>query len=91
MTKIDLLAERHVREYEARLHRIDELIERASKTHEQSEQLVEEVKTERDNLNNYLEDLKHKSPELWMESGGPMVMWDILAERLENLVERIEH
>jgi hypothetical protein len=27
----------------------------------------------------------------WMEEGGPMIVWDIMAERIEELVERIEH
>ena len=94
MTSIDRLAEKHFREHESRLHRIDELIEKHQKAaadKPEAGQLLGEIKEERDHLASYLEDLKRTAPEKWMEQGGPMVMWDIVAQRLEDLVEKIEH
>ena len=38
----------------------------------------------------YVEQLKTKSPEQLMETAGPMVMWELVAQKLEKLVEKIK-
>jgi len=91
MTTDEQLVERNILHYEARLKHVDELFEKAHKAvePEASEELAE-LKKERAKLADDLEKLKQKSLEEWAKEGGPMVIWDLLAERLEKLVERLE-
>lgn len=96
MPDINQLAERHIREHEARLKHIDELMGKADKaeqTADSSEVSAElaDLKQERGVLADQLDELRQKSAEEWAEQGGPMVMWDIVADRLEKLVERVTH
>ena len=87
------IAEQSIREYEARLKHIDEVLDKAetvaSKDAEVS-QGVAEIKQEREKINDYVEGLKQKSPQEFMDTAGPMVMWEILAEKLEHLLEKIK-
>jgi hypothetical protein len=100
MTEIDKLVDRRIAEYESRLKHIDELYEQA---HQASEKLDEDhaLKTElgqyhqqRTDLANHTEKLKLMPLEHWREdtiqSSGPMAIWDVLAQKLEDLIERIE-
>lgn len=97
MPNINQLAESHIREHEARLKHIDELMEqvdKAKQTAADSSEVSEELaklKQERGALASQLEELRKTSAEEWAEKGGPMVMWDIVADRLEKLVERAKH
>ena len=97
MPNINQLAESHIKEHEARLKHIDELMEQADKAKQAaadsskvSEEL-ESLKQERASLAYQLDELRQQSAEEWAEKGGPMVMWDIVADRLEKLLERIKH
>jgi DNA repair exonuclease SbcCD ATPase subunit len=97
MPNINQLAESHIKEHEARLKHIDELMEQADKAKQAaadsskvSEEL-ESLKQERASLAYQLDELRKQSAEEWAEKGGPMVMWDIVADRLEKLLERIKH
>ncbi len=97
MPDINQLAESHIKEHEARLKHIDELMEQADKAKHAAEDSsevsaeLEDLKGERVTLANHLDELREQSAEEWAEKGGPMVMWDIVADRLEKLVERIKH
>jgi DNA repair exonuclease SbcCD ATPase subunit len=93
MSDINQLAESHIKEHEARLKHIDELMEQADKAKHEAEDSaeLESLKQERVTLANHLDELREQSAEEWAEKGGPMVMWDIVASRLEKLVERIKH
>jgi len=97
MTDINHLAEQHIREYEARLKHINELMEQADNAKHAAEDSsavsaeLENLKQEHSSLVEQLEEMKQHSEEEWAEKGGPMVMWDIVADRLEKLVERIKH
>jgi hypothetical protein len=97
MPDINQLAEHHILEHEARLKHIDELLEKAE---EASQALAEPsaisaeldtLKKERALLVDQLDEIRQKSIEEWAKRGGPMVMWDIVANRIENLIERVEH
>lgn len=88
MTNIDQLAEQHIRQYESQLKHIDEVMEQAIKSQEESAD-YQELAKHRGELADYIEELKDKAPIKWMEDGGPMVMWDIAAERIEELIERV--
>ena len=90
MTSIDQLAEQHIRQYESQLKHIDEVMEQAHKEQVESADL-KELAENRGELADYIDELKDKAPIKWMEQGGPMVMWDIAARRIEELVERIKH
>ena len=100
MTDIDKLVDRRIHEYESRLKHIDELYEKA---HQASEKLDDdhELKTElgqyheqRVDLAKHTAKLKELPLDHWREdmirSSGPMAIWDVLAQKLEDLVERIE-
>lgn len=87
------LVEKHVMEYASRLKHIDELITRADKAEDQSsthKAELSELKQEREKLAGHLEEIRQQSLEEWAKEGGPMVIWDLVAERLERLVEHLE-
>lgn len=96
-----LLAEQRIKEYDMRLHHIDELLEHAeeriSLTAEEEETgaQLEKLKEERDRLANWLYETKLKPSEDWrqeeIQEAGPMAIWDAVAQQVEKLVERIEH
>jgi len=93
MTNSEQLVDRHIREYEARLKHIDELMALAENAsdEETSRSELEEIRLDRAQLADQLHTLGEQSAIDWSEKGGPMVMWDVMAERLEHLVERMEH
>lgn len=96
MTNTEQLVERHIKEYEARLKHIDELMkqaEQAAAAAEENQTLdteLSELRLNRDKLDRELEAMVKKSATDWAQKGGPMVMWDVMAERLEHLIERAE-
>ncbi len=100
MTTKEQLIEQHIREYESRLKHIDELYARA---HEATDHLEDdhEVRAELKDIDEKRGELKQKAEALkslpasnWREetirSAGPMAIWDILAQKLEDFVERHE-
>jgi len=93
MTSENQLVESHVKEYTSRLKHIDELITRAGKADMQKvehQSELSDLKQERDKLAGHLDKIQMQSEEEWAKEGGPMVIWDLVAERLEKLVEHIE-
>jgi uncharacterized protein YPO0396 len=91
MPNIEKLAEQHIKEHDARLKRIDELMQEAEKTGDKkSKEELTELKAQQTKMGDYVEQLKHKSPEQLMETAGPMVMWEFVAQRLEKLIEKIK-
>jgi chromosome segregation ATPase len=98
MANIHQVAEQQIRQYESQLKHIDDVMERASKIRTENTELKAELGAElkelaehRGELADYIEELRDRAPFEWMEEGGPMVLWDAVAERIEELVERIEH
>lgn len=93
MTTKEQLIEQHIREYESRLKHIDELYQRA---HEATEHLdaddstraeLEQLGAQREKVKALpLDKLKHEI----VRSAGPMAIWDVLAQKLEDFVERHE-
>jgi 3'-phosphoadenosine 5'-phosphosulfate sulfotransferase (PAPS reductase)/FAD synthetase len=100
MTTKEHLIEQHIREYESRLKHIDELYERAHKATEHLDDEHEtrsELKTfakERSQLPKDADEIKTMPIENWREetvqNAGPMAIWDILAQKLEDFLERHE-
>ena len=100
MTATERLVSEHIREYESRLKHIDELFERA---HQASEKLDDDhaLKSElgqyqqqRAELAKEADRVKTMPVDQWrkdlLKSSGPMAIWDILAQKLEDLTERLE-
>jgi len=90
MTKLDDLVDQQVKEYNSRLKHIDELAEQAAALEEESHAAeLAELKSERNKLADYLKELEQNPSEKPLEKSGPMAIWDIVAQRLEKLVEKI--
>ena len=100
MTTKEQLIDQHIREYESRLKHIDELYERAHKATEHlddehdSRSELSDFATQREQLQEHHEEIKTMTPEKWreetMQTAGPMAIWDILAQKLEDFLERHE-
>jgi len=96
MTNLSQLVEQHIRQYESHLIYIDELIARANKASIPAEVHGEltALKQKRDALAEEVVALKRRPIEDWQKEDipltglGPMVMWGIVAQQLERLVER---
>ena len=102
-TSKEQLIEQHIREYESRLKHIDELFEQAHQVTEhldESHQSHSELKDYKDQAKYYLgaqegdeaEEIKTMAVKKWREettqAAGPMAIWDILAQKLEDFIER---
>ncbi len=100
MTTKEHLVEQHIREYESRRKHLDELLERA---HDATKHLHDEhdikvklnqYKGQKSELDGESEKLKKMSMDHWREdtiqSAGPMAIWDVLAQKIEDLIERAE-
>ncbi len=101
MSNQEQLIAQHILEYESRLKHIDELYERARRA---NEEMVDghEAKADLDAyarhkslLADQTRKIKTMSLDHWreetMHSAGPMAIWDLLAQKLEDMVERLEH
>lgn len=95
---LERMVHQHILEYESRLKRMDELIARANAVGiptagEDAEQLAGALR-EREALSGRLDALKRQPPPTSsseaFETFGPMGVWDTVAKKLENLVERLE-
>ena len=49
-----------------------------------------ELKAHRTQFADFLHELKH-SPSQQLLNSGPMAIWDVVADRLEKLVEKVTH
>jgi len=100
MSQLDDLVNQHIREYESRLKHIDELFAKAK------EELVEnnkdsEIKAKFEDLLRQRNDLAKPldaypsiDAKNWrkeeISTAGPLSPWVVIAEQLENLIERFE-
>jgi len=97
MANLGQLAEQHIRQYESHLTQIDGLIARVNKAPIPAEVHDEFValKEKRDVLAEEVAALRRKPIKDWRKEDiplaglGPMVMWGIVAQQLERLVERL--
>ena len=100
MTTKEQLIDQHIREYESRLKHIDELYERAHSAtahlddeHETRSEL-KDYAAQRSRLQQQADDVKTMPVANWREetikNAGPMAIWDILAQKLEDFIERHE-
>ena len=99
MTATERLVSEHIREYESRLKHIDELFERAQQASENLDDhalksQLDKFQRQRAELAKQTAELKTMSRDQWrkelVQSSGPMAVWDILAQKLEDLTERLD-
>ncbi len=97
MTTKEQLIEQHIREYESRMKHIDELYERAHKATEHLDEEHDtraELKWFEERLPHVKDSIKTMPVENWREetvrNAGPMAIWDIIAQQLEDFLERHE-
>ncbi|MDH5392473.1 MAG: BREX-1 system adenine-specific DNA-methyltransferase PglX [Gammaproteobacteria bacterium] len=89
MNNLNLRSEQIAR-YKARLNHLDELLERARQKQISEAAHEKELKE----LTTQIDEIKAKDFDNWqeqaIEQSGPMAVWDIVAQKLEALVEKIE-
>ena len=97
MTSMNQLVEQHIKAYQSRLNHIDELIERAKKGMKEDsvhKTQLSNLQMERNKMAAQYDKLRLQSVEDWrkeeIEKSGPMAIWDVLAQQLEELVEKLE-
>ncbi len=97
MTTKEQLIDQHIREYESRLKHIDELYERAHKVTEhlddehESRSELKWFEKRRSNVKDAIETMPVKNwREETVKKAGPMAIWDIIAQQLEDFLERHE-
>ncbi len=101
-TTKEQLIEQHIREYQSRLKHVDELFVKAHEATEHLDDehsSREELQEYRDQAKHYLtpeegkdEEIKAMHLDKWREetaaAAGPMAIWDVLAQKLEDFIER---
>lgn len=100
MTTKEQLIEQHIREYESRLKHIDELYERAREAAGHPDEAtgsgseLRDLQAQLALLRETAEEIKSMPVEKWREetarSAGPMAIWDVIAQKLEDFIERHE-
>lgn len=100
MSNKERLIEQHILEYESRMRHIDELYERAHKAVAEkggeggAQEHLNEIAAQRSLLRESTEEMRSMPLDHWREdtirNAGPMAVWDILAQKLEDFVERHE-
>jgi len=97
MTTKEQLIDQHIREYESRVKHIDELYERAHgaiKHLDEEHESRSELKWFEERLPNVKDAIETMPVKNWREEtvkkAGPMAIWDIIAQQLEDFLERHE-
>ncbi len=95
---INRLAEQQVRLYQSRIQHLDELIGKARKgleghpEREKHEKTLDDILRRRDDLQVQLDEFIMKHPddlEEQVEKAGLMAIWEVLAQDLEKLLEKL--
>ena len=94
------LVEQHIRAYQSRLKRIDELWEQAQEKattqpcNAKDDAELSIYKKQRELLRQKTDEIKTIHIDNWrdetLQSAGPMAVWDIVAQSLEDFIERRE-
>ena len=100
MSNTEHLIEQHIREYESRLRHIDELYQRAhaaaaeSDAASEAQDKLRDISAQRELLRETTDELRTLPLDRWREetirNAGPMAIWDVLAQKLEDFIERHE-
>ncbi len=93
---IDQLVEQKIAEYESRLKHIDEMIKKTEDkcVDEHAKFELDEIKTlcaKLNENNDYIDDIsKHNWHEKTIEKAGPMALLDSVAQKIEQLAEKLD-
>lgn len=100
MTTREQLIDQHIREYESRLRHIDELYERAQQAAahpgvgDGADAELGELRAQLSLLRETTHRIKAMPTEKWRaetaRAAGPMAIWDVVAQKLEDFIERHE-
>ena len=100
MTTKEQLIEQHIREYESRLKHIDELYERAREAAGHPEEQtgsgseLRDLQAQLALLRETTHKIKAMPTDKWRSetasAAGPMAIWDVVAQKLEDFIERHE-
>ena len=100
MTNKEHLINQHILEYESRQKHLEELYEKAQQASDHLpddhdiKNALQKYASEKDDLTAKAEELKSMHVDNWkdetIQNAGPMAVWDILAQKLEDLIERVE-
>jgi hypothetical protein len=100
MTSKEQLIEQHIREYESRQKHIDELFQRAQQAAGKLDEAhaangkLKDLAAQRELLQQTTDHVKKMPLDHWREetvrAAGPMAVWDIYAQTLEDFLERHE-
>ena len=100
MTTKEQLIEQHIREYESRLKHIDELYDRAREAagHPAEEtgagSELRDLQAQLALLRETTREIRAMPTDKWRSetarAAGPMAIWDIVAQKLEDFIERHE-
>lgn len=95
MTDSNDLIEQQILKHEAHLKRIDKLFAKAEEvTSEPADPLLTALKSERDQLEALLSQMRGEAEETWQEAAqrhfGPVAVWEALARVLERTIESHE-
>ena len=99
MSDINDMVEQHILEFESRQKHMEELLAQARELagaepeREDVRSEIERLTKEQERLSGLLDRLRKKAPGDWQADqiayDGPMAVWDIVAQDLEKLVERL--
>jgi hypothetical protein len=100
MSNKEHLIEQHILAYESRMRHIDELYERAhqavseKKKGSKAHKHLNKIQAQRSLLREGTDEIREMPLDRWREDtireAGPMAVWDILAQKLEDFLERHE-
>ena len=100
MSNTEHLIEQHIREYESRMRHIDELYQRAHAAAGELDKAsgvhnkLDELAAQRSLLEETTTEIRSMPLHRWREetalNAGPMAVWDVLAQKLEDFLERHE-
>ena len=100
MTSKEHLINQHILEYESRQKHLEELYEKAQQASDhlpddhEIRQSLQQFGEQKSELAEKGEEMKTMHVDNWREetihNAGPMALWDILAQKLEDLIEKVE-
>ena len=95
MTDTNDLVEQQIAKHEVQLKRIDALFNKADEVGSEAEDpLMTALKSERDQLEKLLGQMRGEASENWQEAAdryfGPLAIWEALARVLEQAIESHE-
>lgn len=100
MTNTEHLVHQHILEYHSRQKHLDGLFEKAKQASDhlaedhEIKRSLRQLAEEKSGLESKTKDISAMDVSHWrdetIQKAGPMAVWDILAQKLEDLIEKME-